>query len=122
MGLYRIWKRIRRRRKLKKKFLRIHGYPLDLAKPRSLSEKIHWIKRYCDLEPLSEFVDKYTVRAFVEERIGSDYLIPLIGIYDRFGDIDFDCVAATFCAKSHPWLRLEHPGPGQIRTGLGGCP
>ncbi len=100
MKLYKTWKRIKDRRRLKRRFFRKHGYPLNLRNPRSLSEKVHWIKRYCDLEPLSEFVDKYTVRAFIEERIGSHYLIPMVGIYDRFEDIDFDALPQRFAVKA----------------------
>jgi hypothetical protein len=55
---------------LQRKFQEIHGYPLNLEKPRSLSEKIQWIKLYRDLAPLAPFVDKYTVRDFARDRVG----------------------------------------------------
>ena len=86
--------------KRKRRFQKVHGYPLNLQSPRSLSEKVHWIKLNCDLEPLSVFVDKYTVREFVTERIGSDYLIPLIGVYQQFEDIDLAALPQSFVIKA----------------------
>jgi hypothetical protein len=80
-------------------FRKVHGYPLDMENPRSLSEKIHWIKANCDLEPLSQFIDKYSVKRFVKERIGERYLAPLIGVYDRFDDIDIDSLPGRFVMK-----------------------
>jgi hypothetical protein len=85
---------------LKWMFHKLHGYPLDMENPRSLSEKIQWIKANCDLEPLSLFIDKYSVREFVKERVGEKYLIPLIGVYDRFDDIDIDSLPKRFVMKA----------------------
>jgi hypothetical protein len=81
-------------------FRKVHGYALDMENPRSLSEKIQWIKANCDLEPLAPFIDKYSVRGFVRERIGEQYLVPLIGVYDRFDDIDIDSLPKRFVMKA----------------------
>jgi hypothetical protein len=85
---------------IKLMFRMVHGYQLDLAHPQSLSEKIQWIKIYCDLEPLAPYVDKYEVRKFVSERIGEKYLVPLIGVYDRFDDIDIGSLPVSFVIKA----------------------
>jgi hypothetical protein len=85
---------------LKWMFRKVHGYPLDLENPKSLSEKIQWIKANCDLEPLSMFVDKYSVREFVKEQIGEQYLVPLIGVYDQLDDIDIDLLPRRFVMKA----------------------
>jgi hypothetical protein len=87
-------------RSLQRRFQEVHGYPLNLDKPRSLSEKIQWIKLHRDLRPLAPFVDKYAVRAFVKTRIGEEYLVPLIGIYDRFADTDIDALPGAFALKT----------------------
>lgn len=81
-------------------FRKVHGYPLDMENPRSLSEKIQWIKANCSLEPLAPFVDKYTVREFVRERVGENYLVPILGVYDRFADIDIDSLPELFVMKA----------------------
>ncbi len=78
----------------------VHGYSLNLDKPRSLSEKIHWIKLNCNLESLAPRVDKYEVRNFVQKRVGEKYLIPLIGIYDHFDQIDFQSLPNAFAMKA----------------------
>ncbi|OOZ39768.1 hypothetical protein BOW53_10360 [Solemya pervernicosa gill symbiont] len=77
-----------------------HGHPLNLENPRSLSEKVLWLKRHVDLEPLSIFTDKFAVRDYVREQIGSDYLIPLIGIYDHVNEIDLDALPDSFMIKT----------------------
>jgi hypothetical protein len=43
--------------------------------------------------------DKYLVREWVKERIGEEYLIPLLGVYDKFDDIDFDKLPNQFVIK-----------------------
>jgi hypothetical protein len=81
-------------------FRLVHGYPLNLDNPRSLSEKIQWIKLNCKLELLAPFVDKYEVREFVKKRAGEKYLVPLIGIYDHFDQIDLDSLPIAFAMKA----------------------
>ena len=63
---------------LHKRFLNMQGYPLDLKNPRSLNEKLQWLKLY-DRRPIyTTFADKYAVRAYVKEFLGEDLLIPLL--------------------------------------------
>lgn len=78
----------------------VHGYSLNLDNPLSLSEKISWIKLNCNLESLAPFVDKYDVRDFVKKRVGEKYLVPIIGIYDRFDQIDFHNLPKSFAMKA----------------------
>lgn len=98
-GQHRFMRRINSK-SMKRRFQKIHGYPLNLKTPRSLSEKINWIKLYRDLKPLAPFVDKYAVRDFVKDRIGEEYLIPLIGLFDRFADISIDSLPGSFVLKA----------------------
>ncbi|MCP8970121.1 ATP-grasp fold amidoligase family protein [Ectobacillus ponti] len=86
---------------LKKKFKRIHGYDLDLKNPKSLNEKIQWIKLYGTADRFSVYVDKYLVRQFVEERIGGHYLIPLIGVFDDVNQIRMDSLPDSFVLKAN---------------------
>jgi len=78
----------------------IHGYSLNLDNPRSLSEKVQWINLNCNLGPLAPLVDKYDVRDFVLKRVGEKYLVPLIGIYDHFDQIDFHSLPKAFVMKA----------------------
>jgi len=52
-------------------------YP-DLEHPRTFSEKIQWLKLN-DRTPLHTIcADKYKVREYIKEKIGEEYLIPLV--------------------------------------------
>lgn len=84
---------------LKIKFRYEMGYKLDLKNPKTFNEKLQWLKLY-DRNPLyTKMVDKYEVREYIKEKIGEEYLIPLIGVYDNFDDIDFDKLPNQFVIK-----------------------
>lgn len=76
------------------------GYPLNLENPRTFSEKIQWLKLY-DRKPLyTQLVDKYAVRQYIAEKIGEEYLIPLVGgPWNSAGEIDFDALPEQFVLK-----------------------
>ncbi|WP_428074354.1 glycosyltransferase [Candidatus Avelusimicrobium aviculae] len=80
-------------------FLNMTGRYLNLDHPRTFNEKIQWLKLY-DSTPLkTRLADKYLVREWIKEKIGEQYLIPLIGVYDKFDDIDFDKLPNQFVIK-----------------------
>ncbi len=85
--------------KLVRWYKNVHKKPLNLDNPRTFNEKIQWLKLY-DSTPLkTRLADKYLVREWVKEKIGEEYLIPLLGVYDRFEDIDFDKLPNQFVIK-----------------------
>ena len=46
------------------------------------------------------WVDNYSVRQYIEDKIGRDYLIPLVGgPWNKFEDIDFDKLPDQFVLK-----------------------
>lgn len=72
---------------------------LHLKNPKTYSEKLNWLKIY-DKNPLyTKLVDKYEVRQYVAERIGEEFLIPLLGVWDRFEKIDFSKLPDQFVLK-----------------------
>ena len=75
------------------------GLSLDLNNPKRYNEKLQWLKLYDRNPEYSNLVDKYEVRKYVEKTIGSQYLIPLIGIYERVEDIDFHALPNEFIIK-----------------------
>jgi hypothetical protein len=75
------------------------GYSLDLKNPRTFNEKLQWLKLYGNLERYKDLVDKYEVRKYIAKTIGEKYLIPLIGVYDKFEDIDFNKLPEQFVLK-----------------------
>lgn len=71
----------------------------DFDNPQTYNEKLQWLKVY-DRKPLyTQLVDKYEVRKFVTERIGEEYLIPCLGVWDHFNEIDFDKLPDQFVLK-----------------------
>lgn len=90
-----------RKESLKSKFKRIHGYPLNIDNPQTLSEKIQWIKRFGNLQRFSPLVDKFAVRQYVQEKIGNQYLIPLIGVYKGVEDINKETLPNSFIMKAN---------------------
>lgn len=77
------------------------GKKLNLENPVTFNEKIQWSKLY-DVTPLkTQLADKYLVREWVKEKIGEEYLIPLLGVWDKFDDIDFDKLPDQFVLKAN---------------------
>ena len=84
---------------LERYYYAIFRKDLNLTNPKSFSEKLQWIKLY-DHNPLyTLLVDKYLVRRYVEETIGSKYLIPLLGVWEDPEDIDFNALPTQFVLK-----------------------
>lgn len=72
---------------------------LDLTSPSSFNEKLQWLKLY-DRNPLyTSLVDKYAVRQFIKDTIGEQFLIPLLGVWDKVEDIDFNKLPNQFVLK-----------------------
>lgn len=75
------------------------GKELNINNPQTFNEKIQWLKIY-DRKPIySTMVDKYAVREYIADTIGDKYLIPLLGVYDDFSEIDFDKLPEQFVIK-----------------------
>lgn len=75
------------------------GKFINFKNPQTFNEKIQWIKLY-DRKPLyTSLVDKYEVKKYVSDLIGEEYIIPTIGIYDKFEDIDFNKLPKQFVIK-----------------------
>lgn len=76
------------------------GYLPDLENPRTFNEKIQWIKLYANLEELGRYVDKYSVRKYVVDTIGEEYLIPLLRVFQHEEDINFNNLPNSFIMKA----------------------
>jgi len=63
---------------------------LNLDNPEEFAEKIQWLKLFYYDEKYKDYADKYEVRKFVEKKIGSDVLVPLVGVYNSVEDLDFE--------------------------------
>jgi len=75
---------------IKNRFKRIFGFELDLNNPKTLNEKIQWLKVNDRREILTITSDKYAVRDYIEKKIGSEYLIPLILMTKNPEDLTYE--------------------------------
>lgn len=72
---------------------------LSFKNPQTYNEKLQWLKYYYRNPAYIPLVDKYEVRKFVEEKVGSEILIPCLGIYEKWDDIDFSKLPNSFVIK-----------------------
>jgi len=84
---------------IKYKFKKRFGYTLDFHNPQTINEKIQWLKLYDRSKTHTLCADKFKVREYIKEKIGEQYLIPLIFETKNPSDInkeklpDYPCVA-----------------------------
>ena len=76
------------------------GKKLNLDNTKEFNEKIEWYKVFYRPKILNQLVDKYAVRAYVEEKIGAQYLNEIYGVYDNPKDIPFIELPNKFVAKA----------------------
>ena len=84
---------------LKYQFHYVFGYRLDLKHPKTFNEKLQWLKLY-DRNPLyTTLVDKYAVKQWVADKIGEQYVIPTLAVYDSVDEICWDDLPKQFVMK-----------------------
>lgn len=79
-------------------FLRV-GKILHLNPPRTFNEKLQWLKLYDRHSEYTKMVDKAAAKEYVAGIIGKEYIIPTLGVWDEFEDIDFDALPNQFVLK-----------------------
>ena len=80
-------------------YRQIMGKNLDWNNLQTWSEKMQWIKLYDSTPIKTRLADKFLVREWVAEKIGAEYLIPLLGVWNNFDEIDFDALPNQFVLK-----------------------
>lgn len=76
------------------------GGKCNLDNPKTYQEKLQWIKLNDHKDIYHQMVDKYEAKLFIKEKIGEKYIIPTLGVWDRFEDIDFDSLPNEFIIKN----------------------
>lgn len=84
---------------LSQKFYEEVGYYPNFKNPKSFNEKINWLKlNYYN--PIEEIcIDKYAMKEYIKDKLGVEYVIPAIGVWDDVNDIDFDKLPNRFVIK-----------------------
>lgn len=75
------------------------GKKLNLKNPLTFNEKLQWLKLYDRKDIYTKMVDKYEAKNYVSNIIGEEYIIPTLGVWDKFDDIDFDKLPNKFVLK-----------------------
>lgn len=75
------------------------GKALNLDQPVTFNEKLQWLKLYDRKPKYTTMVDKYAVKKWVAEQIGEEYIIPTLGVWNHFDEIDFDKLPNQFVLK-----------------------
>lgn len=72
---------------------------LNWDSPVTFNEKLQWLKLYDRNPAYTQMVDKIEARKYVQEKIGEEYLIPLLGEWDSYSCIDFNTLPDKFVLK-----------------------
>ena len=99
LGRHGFYKNVPDEKYLKRCYKSVFGKELNLQDPQTFSEKIQWLKLHDRNPEYTTMVDKYEVKKYVSERIGSEYIIPSYGVWDHFDDIDFESLPESFVLK-----------------------
>ena len=84
---------------LKKLFKLRMGYKLNLDNPQTFNEKLQWLKLHNRKSVYTTMADKLSVKEYVANIIGQEYIVPCFGIWERYKDIDFDVLPNQFAIK-----------------------
>lgn len=75
-------------------------YELNLDDPKTFCEKMQWLKIYDHNPAYTGFADKYAVKQAVADAIGAEHIIPLLGVWNSFDEIDFNELPSRFILKT----------------------
>ena len=76
------------------------GHWINWKNPKTFTEKLQWLKIYDYKPEYTQMVDKLAVKDYVAERIGKEYIIPTLAVWNRVEDIDWDSLPDQFVLKT----------------------
>jgi hypothetical protein len=93
---------------VRRQWIRRYGTNLNLEKPRTYNERLQWLKVFGEHSPdifgnvglARQVADKVGVREYVEAMLGSEHVVPILGVYPRPQDIPFDDLPESFVIKA----------------------
>ena len=84
---------------IKRKFKAHFNRELDLENPKTFNEKLQWLKLHYRKPELTTMVDKHSAKEYVANIIGKEHIIPTLGVWKSFDEIDFDKLPNQFVLK-----------------------
>jgi len=94
-----LWKGLSDEKYIKRMFKIRMGYELDLNNPKTFNEKLQWLKIHDRNPKYTTMVDKCEVKKIIADRVGESFIIPTIGVWNSFEDIEFDLLPEQFVLK-----------------------
>lgn len=85
---------------LKYMFYQTFNYELNFKNLRTFNEKLQWLKLFDRKPYYTQLADKFAVRKNVSEKVGSEYLNNLIGVYKNADDIKWQSLPNKFILKT----------------------
>ncbi len=82
-------------------YFRAFGEFVDFKRPKTLNEKLQWKKLYGYYPVHTIIADKYAVREYVSDRIGDEYLVPLISVLNRASEFELNALPEAFVLKAN---------------------
>ncbi|MEP6617502.1 MAG: ATP-grasp fold amidoligase family protein [Ginsengibacter sp.] len=76
-------------------------HPLNFKNPVTFNDKLNYIKGLPLNDTHTILADKVLVRQFIKDRIGENYLVPCLGVYQHAKDIDFENLPQSFILKTN---------------------
>lgn len=77
------------------------GQSLDLKNPRTFNEKLQWLKLHDRNPEYTKLVDKILVKDYVSSVLGPEFVIPLLGVWEKPEDIEWDSLPNKFVLKTN---------------------
>ena len=76
------------------------GHRLNLKNPKRYNEKLQFLKLYDRNPYYTRIVDKYEAKQVIAALVGDQYIIPTLGVWNSFDEIDFDKLPSQFVLKT----------------------
>ena len=99
--LYRVGKHIPDETYLKWIYYLECGRKLELKNPKRFNDKLQWLKLYYRDPLWTEMVDKYAVKKLVSKRVGAQYVVPCLGVWNKAEDIEWEKLPDQFVIKTN---------------------
>ena len=77
------------------------GKKLNLNNPVTMNEKLQWLKLYNRRPEYTTIVDKIDVKGYIAARIGAEYIVPTLAVWNSTNDIDLETLPQQFVLKTN---------------------
>lgn len=94
---------------LRERFYKNFNRPINFKDPKTLNEKIIWLKLNDRTSLHTTCADKYEVRKYIREKIGDDFLVPLF-----FQTYDYNDISSDILPNEPVIIKTNHDSGGGI--------